>query len=108
MMPRMSGAIPNVAGLFGTILNVAGIVFGGLIGLTRRKALPPATEGYFKLGLAAFTTFYGLRLVWLSLDGSFLQILKQLIILVVALMLGRLTGRLLHLQEKSNRLGRYA
>ena len=31
--------------------------------------------------------FYGLRLTWLSLNGSFLQILKQLLIVVLGLTL---------------------
>jgi uncharacterized membrane protein YqgA involved in biofilm formation len=94
--------------MIGTILNVAGILIGGIVGLTRQKPLPPAKEAYFRIVLAAFTAFYGLRLMWLSLSGSFLQILKQLLIMVLALMLGRLTGRLLRLQKMSNRLGRRA
>jgi uncharacterized membrane protein YqgA involved in biofilm formation len=47
-------------------------------------------------------------LTWLSLNGSGLQISKQLVILVLALMLGKLTGRLLGLQRLSNRIGRAA
>jgi uncharacterized membrane protein YqgA involved in biofilm formation len=94
--------------VIGTILNVAGILSGGIIGLVRRKPLAPAREAYFKVGLAAFTTFYGLRLSWLSLSGSFLQILRQLLIVLLAMALGKLAGRLLHLQKFSNRLGRHA
>jgi uncharacterized membrane protein YqgA involved in biofilm formation len=94
--------------MIGTSLNVAGIVLGGLAGLLRRKSLSVATESYFKVALAAFTVFYGLRLVWLSFEGPLLKFLKDLVILVLALMLGRLTGRLLHFQRTSNRLGRYA
>lgn len=94
--------------MFGTILNVAGILLGGIIGLTRRKPLAPAAEGYFKLALGALTVFYGLRLSWGSFHGSLLQILKQLLIVILALMLGKLTGQLLRLQKLSNRLGRHA
>jgi uncharacterized protein len=94
--------------MIGTVLNVLGILIGGVVGLVRRKSLSPASEGYLKVVLAAFTIFYGLRMVWLSFDGPFLKFLKQLIVLLLALMLGRLTGRLLRLQHHSNRLGRYA
>ena len=94
--------------MIGTALNVAGILIGGVVGLARRKPLSPAKESYLRVALGAFTVFYGLRLTWISLNGSLLQILKQLLIAVLALMLGKLTGRLLHLQKMSNQLGREA
>ena len=94
--------------MIGTILNAAGILIGGVFGLTRRKPLSPATEALFKVTLGAFTVFYGLRLTWASLNGSWLQMLKQLLIAVLALMIGKLAGRLLRLQKTSNRLGQAA
>ena len=94
--------------MIGTALNVAGILIGGVAGLVRRKPLSPPREIYVKVALGAFTVFYGLRLTWMSLNGSFPQILKQLLITVLALTLGRMTGRLLRLQKLSNRLGREA
>ncbi len=94
--------------LLGTILNVAGILLGGLAGLTQCKPLSPARESFFKVGLGAFAVYYGLRLTWLSLNGSFPQILKQLLIAVIAMTLGKLAGRLLRLQKLSNNLGRSA
>jgi len=105
----MIGTILIVTGILGgTALNVAGILIGGLIGLTRRKPLPPETESFLKVGLGAFTVFYGLRLTWLSLSGSLGHVLKQLLIAVLAMMLGKLTGRLLRIQKASNRLGQAA
>jgi len=94
--------------MIGTALNVAGILIGGVAGLARRKPLSPARESFVKVSLGAFTVFYGLRLTWISLNGSFPQILKQLLIAVLALMLGKVTGRLLRLQKMSNHLGRDA
>jgi hypothetical protein len=94
--------------MIGTALNVAGILIGGLTGLVRRKPLSPANEAFFRVGLGVFTVFYGLRLTWISVNGSFLQILKHLLIAVVALMLGKVTGQLLRLQKMSNHLGRQA
>ena len=94
--------------MIGTALNVSGILIGGLVGLARRKPLSPANESFFKVGLGVFTVFYGLRLTWLSLNGTFLQILKQLLIAVLSLMLGKTVGQLLRLQEMSNRVGQQA
>ncbi len=94
--------------LLGAFLNVAGILVGGIVGLVRRKPLSVAQESWFKVALGAFTVFYGLRLTWSSLSGPFGQALKQLIIAVLALMLGKIFGRLLRLQKASNRLGQNA
>jgi uncharacterized protein len=94
--------------MIGTALNVAGILIGGLVGLTRRKPLSPAKESFFKVALGVFAVFYGLRLTCFSLEWSFPRILKQLLIAVLAMMLGKVTGRLLHLQKMSNRLGQAA
>ena len=94
--------------MIGAALNAAGIIVGGLFGLNRRKPLTPPHESYVKVALGAFAVFYGLRLTWISLNGTFLQILRQLLIAVVALMLGKIGGRLLRLQKLSNRVGRGA
>jgi uncharacterized protein len=94
--------------MIGTALNVAGILIGGVAGLARRKPLSAANESFFKVALGVFTVFYGLRLTWISVNGTFLQVLKQLLIAVLALMLGKMAGRLLRLQKMSNHLGRQA
>ncbi len=94
--------------MIGTLLNVAGILFGGVVGLAWRKGLSPARESMFKVLLGAFTVFYGLRLAWVSLNGSSLQMLKQLFIAVIALSIGKLAGKLLRLQKLSNRIGQMA
>lgn len=94
--------------LIGTLMNVAGILLGGVIGLLGRKSLSVAQESWFKVALGAFTVFYGLRLTWSSFSGSFGHVLKQLLIAVLALMLGRITGRLLRFQKTSNQFGQRA
>ena len=80
----------------------------GIAGLTKKKPLSTATQNYLKLALGSFALFIGLRLTWTSLHGSFLQILKQLGLVLLALVLGKLTGRLLRLQKASNGLGHVA
>lgn len=95
--------------MIGTFINAALIVAGGIVGLAKPGfALSPANEGFAKLALAALTVFYGLRLTWTSLSGSFLQIVRELLIVMVAMMLGKLVGRLLRLQRTSNAIGHWA
>jgi uncharacterized protein len=92
------------------ILNAAGIVVGGTAGLVLLKGrrLPVATEAFFKVAVGVLAIFYGLRLIWLGLGGTIGQILKELVVALLAVGLGKLLGRLLHLQKTSNRLGQYA
>ena len=94
--------------MLGTLVNVAGILAGGIVGLTIRKPLSRANESLFKVALGALTVFYGLRLSWISLHGSLGQVLKQIFIAVLALILGRLTGHLTQLQNVSNQFGQIA
>jgi uncharacterized protein len=92
----------------GTYLNVAGIVAGGLVGLARKKPLSAGNQFFFKTALGGLTVFFGLRLTWASVNGSFRQILAQLAVVILSLTLGKLVGRLLRLQKSSNRLGQFA
>ena len=92
----------------GTILNVAGIVVGGLAGWLRKRPLSILTQFFLKNALGALTVLFGLRLTWISVNGTWRQVLKQLGIVLLALALGKLAGKLLRLQKGSNRLGRFA
>jgi len=92
----------------GAFLNAMGILIGGLFGLAQPKPLSLRTQVFFRSALGAFTIFFGLQLVWLSVSGTFLPVAKQIFIAVLAVTLGFWTGKLLHLQKLSNRLGRYA
>lgn len=94
--------------MMGTILNAVGILVGGVIGLTVANRIKPSTLVVMKAMLGALTVFVGLKLTLTSLSGSFGSVMKQLGIVVLALTLGRMTGRLLHLQKFLNGLGRYA
>ena len=53
-------------------------------------------------------SFFGLRLVWLGVNGTFLSCAKQIFIAFLAVRARQLAGRLLRLQKISNRLGRFA
>jgi uncharacterized membrane protein YqgA involved in biofilm formation len=94
--------------MIGAFLNALGILLGGLFGLARREPLSARAQIFFRNALGAFTAFFALRLVWLSVNGTFLSCLKQLFVVALAIMLGNLLGKLLRLQKMSNHLGRYA
>jgi uncharacterized membrane protein YqgA involved in biofilm formation len=92
----------------GAFLNATGILIGALLGLAMPKPLTVRTQVFFRSALGVFTIFFGLRLVWLSVNGTFLPALKQMFIAALALTLGFWIGKLLHLQKFSNRLGHHA
>lgn len=92
----------------GAILNALAIIVGGFFGLFRPAPLSGGSQAFFKMSLGALSMFFGLRLTWLSLSGSFGLVLKQLVIAFAAIILGNLLGKLLRLQKLSNRLGQYA
>ena len=92
----------------GAFLNAIGILLGGLFGLARRKPISARTKLFFRNALGAFTIFFGLRLVWLSVNGTFWPCIGQIFIALLALILGNLIGKLLALQKISNHFGRFA
>ena len=92
----------------GAFLNAIGILLGGLFGLARRKPISPRTQFFFRNALGAFMVFFGLRLVWLSVNGTFWPCIRQIFIALLALILGNLIGKFLALQKISNHFGRFA
>jgi uncharacterized membrane protein YqgA involved in biofilm formation len=91
----------------GAFLNAIGILIGGIFGLALHKPISRA-QTFFRNALGAFTIFFGLRLVWLSVNGTFPSCLKQLFVALLAIILGFWFGKLLRLQKISNHLGRFA
>jgi uncharacterized protein len=92
----------------GSIINAAGILLGGILALVFRKNISPGFQNSLKSILGVLTVFFGLKLVWNSLNGSFLQVLKLLGIVLLSMTLGKLLGRALRFQRASNAVGRYA
>ena len=92
----------------GAFLNAIGILFGAIFGLALRRPLSARAQDFFRRALGAATVFFGLRLVWLNVNGSFLSCAKQIFIELLALVLGNLLGKLLALQKISNHFGRFA
>jgi hypothetical protein len=91
--------------VIGTALNVAGIVVGGICGLTVARRLAPRTQYRIRGGLAALVAYAGFGMVWDGLRSPLTHTLKQLGIALLALSLGSFTGWVLHLQAGMNRAG---
>jgi uncharacterized membrane protein YqgA involved in biofilm formation len=89
----------------GSILNAAGIVMGGILGLMLSRQFSAATQVALRGLMGVITVVVGLHLTWTGLNGNAYQIIKQALIMVMALTLGRFAGRLLHIQSTLNRLG---
>lgn len=95
--------------LLGTLLNAAGILLGGILGLTRRPQMNARTQVALKNLLGVLTVFVGLGTTWSGLAGGGVgKFFKFLVIAILAMTLGRLSGRLMRLQKGLNKLGRFA
>lgn len=94
--------------MIGTILNVGTIVTGGVLGLAAGKQLSPKLEFRIKLFLGVLTVYVGLKTVWNSINGTFVHVVKETVIILAALVIGNLIGRAIGLQRSINRLGEYA
>lgn len=95
--------------MLGTILNVIGILVGGLSALLRPTPMAASTQGMLKLLLGLGTVICGFWLIWCGLAGLGLSRMVLLMgIVLVSMMGGRVLGRRLGLQRASNHLGHYA
>jgi uncharacterized membrane protein YqgA involved in biofilm formation len=92
----------------GAFLNAMGILLGAMFGLALRRPLSARAQNFFRRALGAAAVFFGLRLVWLGVNGTFWPCVKQIFIALLAVTLGNWIGKLLRLQKISNRLGRFA
>lgn len=92
----------------GTLINAAAIVAGGIFGRVAIRQLANERQVLIKHLLGVFTVYAGLSLTWNGLNGSWRQVGRQLLIVVAAMMIGKILGRLLRLQRGFNRLGQFA
>lgn len=92
----------------GTLINTVAILIGGFLGLKASRQFSAQAQTNIKLGLAAFTIWVGMSMVWQGIGGSFSSVVKELGIAMLALVLGNGLGMALHLQNGLNKLGHYA
>jgi uncharacterized membrane protein YqgA involved in biofilm formation len=94
--------------LIGPLLNSAAIIVAVAVALTTNKTISARHQGNLRVILGACIVWFGLKLTWSSLSGSFGFWIKQLATVLLAMALGKIVGRLLRLQKLSNSIGRFA
>ena len=92
----------------GAIINAAGIIVGGVWGLSAKKPIQPSSQLALKIVVGVFGVWFGLKLAWSGVNGSIAQVAKELGIVLLGMMLGKLTGKLCRFQKLSNAIGKYA
>ena len=70
----------------GSILNAAGILIGGIMGLMLGRQFTATTQLALRGLMGVFTVVVGLYLTWSSLNGNLYHICKQMLILIMALL----------------------
>ena len=94
--------------MIGTIINVCAIAVGGIVGLAAAKGISPKVEYRLKLILGIVTIYVGMKTTWSAINGPFGSVVKQIVIVMAALVIGNIIGKVLRLQKGINRLGEYA
>ena len=94
--------------MIGTIINVAAIVLGGIVGLAVAREISPTIEHRLKMILGVLTIYVGMKTTWQAINGSFGSVANQVTIVLVALIIGNLIGKVLRLQKGINKFGEYA
>lgn len=92
----------------GTLLNVAAILVGGVVGLAATRQLKASTQQWIKVVMGACTVWIGISMIWQGLHGPFKRCLQEFGIMMLSLMLGNFLGKLFKLQASINRLGQFA
>jgi uncharacterized protein len=92
----------------GALINALAILAGGGVGLVWKTQFSALAQARFKIALGVSTVILGLVITWQGLSGTVFEIFKQLLIVVLAMGIGKGVGKLLRLQKMSNALGRYA
>ena len=94
--------------MIGALINSAGILLGGVLARVLKNPVSATNQSRAKILLGVFTVWLGLTLTLSSLNGSALQRGKLLAIVLLAMVLGKLAGKLLRLQRLSNAVGQFA
>lgn len=90
----------------GTLINVGAIVLGAGLGLATKLDLAPGRQQQLKVLLGVATAFFGFKLMWAGFaGGSAKQFFTRFAIVVLAMVLGNLIGKLCRIQALMNRIG---
>ena len=84
--------------MLGVLVNAATVIVGALIGMFLKKSLPERLA-------KAMTTAVALAVLYIGVDGMLSG--ENTLVLVLSMVIGALTGTLLDLDTKLNKLGTY-
>jgi len=94
--------------VIGSLVNAGAIVLGGAVAWAGWPAIPGLAQRRLQALLALLAMGLGFHLVWQTLHAPAGRVLRQLLLLTLALGLGKLTGQALGVQARLNRLGQFA
>ena len=92
----------------GTIINVAAIVIGGIIGMTVGQRISATVQQSIRHFLAILVFLLAAKMLWDGFSGPASYFLKQLGIAFLSLILGNAAGKLVGIQRSINKLGKIA
>ena len=93
--------------MLGTLINAGAILLGGFLGTATRLDLAAPRQQQLKVLLGVATTFFGLKLVWIGLasTGTARGFFRQLAVVLLAMVVGHLLGKVCRVQALFNKLG---
>lgn len=84
--------------MIGTIVNTAAVIAGGTAGLLLKKSMPERIKTIYFQAIGLFTLAIGISMVWQ---------MENILIVVISLAVGGLTGEYLHLEKRAEKLSEY-
>jgi uncharacterized membrane protein YqgA involved in biofilm formation len=94
--------------MFGTLINAAAILLGAILGAATKTEVSLRRQQQIKVLLGVATAWFGLKLVWTGLTFPRVGFGKQLLVVLSAMIVGNLIGKLCRIQAAMNRLGQDA
>jgi uncharacterized membrane protein YqgA involved in biofilm formation len=95
--------------MLGTLLNAGAIVVGAILGLATKSEIPVGRQQQIKVLLGVACVWFGFRLMWIGLaTGTAKLFFYQLLIVLVAMIVGHAVGKLCGIQRMMNRIGQSA
>jgi uncharacterized membrane protein YqgA involved in biofilm formation len=94
--------------LTGSILNGAGVLIGGALGLSLAGQLSANTQVAVRGLSGVITAALGLSLVWLGIRGNFGHLVHVVVVALLGIMFGKWLGHLSRIQKNLNQVGQFA
>ena len=95
--------------MLGTLLNAGAILLGAILGLSTKFEIAVGRQQQIKVLLGLACVWFGFRLLWIGLaSASVKQFFYQLLIVLLAMIVGHAIGKLCRIQHWMNRIGQSA